>query len=169
MIELNRDDTPPKKEGELWIERMKGATSKSIVILSPAIWGVWTHWNGKRSQPCWKDKSRCPGCIAKHPSRWKGYLHVLDYMRRNQIFLELTPTAARSLKDQVGTGVAMRGVRVTIRRTTSNLGRLLVAVEEAMAFMHNLPNAVDPLKTLLDIWKIEGDVDDWEIGVAVPA
>lgn len=154
MAQLTRDDSPPKREGELWVERLKGSRTKKFTLYSTKIWGVWTHWNGKKSMPCVKPECECAGCVNKQPKRWKAYLHAYDHARRCQVFLELTPTATRSLLEQIGRGVSLRGATITVTRTSSDKGRLLVQVNDVPTIPSMLPEVKDPLKTLLDFWEI---------------
>jgi hypothetical protein len=146
---IREDPTPPRREGELWVERMKGAQCKEFTVYSSKIWGVWTHWSGSRTVPCFVDRSRCPSCLTKCPQRWKGYLHCYDHRGRRPVFLELTPTAARGLLSFVGEGVDLRGLRVTCKRTSSDRGRLLIAVDGSVAVTDRLAVPVDPYEAVM--------------------
>lgn len=172
--EFARDNVPPKREGELWIERMKANGRKQFTIYSRHLWGIWTHWDGKRSQPCYKDKKKCLGCGKGLPTRWKAYVHAYDHIKRMQVFVELTPTASRSLLDQIGKGLALRGVVMTLQRTAAQNGRLNVHLDKVTDATMHLPAEVDPFQTLCSIWGItrpDDQVDDdrYEGGMAIPA
>lgn len=160
MEELNRQNIPPKKEGELWIERLKANAKKAFTIYSPSLWGVWTHWNGSRSEPCHREEKKCNGCKAGFPRRWKAYLHAYDQRRHGPVFIELTPTCARQLLDQVGKGITLRGLVIVLERTKANNGRLSVQLQTQGADPERLPKHLDPYDTLMNIWGLSAKRED---------
>lgn len=149
---LSRQDEPPADRKALWIERLKGAQVKSFHVLSSTIWGVWTHYDGARTVGCLRQKSVCQGCVNQLPRRWKGYLHAYDCRRRHYVFVELTPTAARSLLEQVGKQTSLRGVRLDLKRTQSDKGRLVPTIAGWVDNPQNLPHPADPEETLRKMW-----------------
>jgi hypothetical protein len=158
--QLNRNDDPPDRNGELWVLRLKGNTKRTFTIVSTKLWGVRTHWNGKRTVPCFKPTDSCEGCKKCMPQRWKGYLHAFDGARRGYCFLELTPEAARQLLAQFPKGFNLRGQRIEVERTSSDQGRLHVNVLAPTPNLSILPPEMSPKDTLLNLWEVKGDVSD---------
>jgi hypothetical protein len=152
MSTLNTCHTPPPNGPELLIVRLKAGKKLLCVILSQSLWGVWTHWNGARSEPCFQERAHCNGCKRGLPKRWKGYLHVWDLERRRQVFVELTPVAAESINSQVGLGSVLRGYRVTLERMKGDQSRLIVHVHPMHTDSDTLPPAKDPAGTLTKLW-----------------
>jgi hypothetical protein len=171
MSTLNTCHMPPPNGPELLIIRLRAGKKLTCVILSHALWGVWTHWNGSRSEPCFSEKSHCNGCKRGLPKRWKGYLHVWDFERRRQVFVELTPTAAESINNQVGLGSVLRGYRVSLERMKGDQSRLIVHVHPMHPDVESLPSAKDPDATLRKLWGVDRRVasDEEQSGLAPAA
>lgn len=139
------------------VYRLKAGQSMDAVIVSRSLWGCYTHWNGRCSEPCYEGKGKCPGHKRGLPVRWKGYLHVYDVKRKRQCFLELTPTSADDLLRELGEG-AMRGQRVNIARQQGDKARLSVSVFSAERYtcdVSQLPEPKDPYKTLAKLWGVD--------------
>jgi hypothetical protein len=134
---------------------MKAGETKAFLILSPAISGFWTHWNGRVSAPCVEPHDLCPGCKHNQPSRWKGYLHAVDMVTRNECFLELTPTAAEMLSLQIENKDSLRGFRLELKRTTAANGRLRLQLLPKIERLTDLPSAKDPLISLQNLWGLD--------------
>jgi hypothetical protein len=152
-ISLRRQDRPPKPGPEMRIRRLK-ASQKIVATVLNDLWGCWTHWAGNRSEPCLGDKKTCPGHKRGLPARWKGYLHILDHNNREESFLELTPTAATQLFDQLGTESPLRGNRIQVERMAGDKARMRITVLTAHLSDVQLPPAKDPYKTLCSLWGV---------------
>lgn len=156
MSDLNRDDRPPRIPKTMHLRRLKAGERFHGILLAP-LWGVWTHWNGNRSEPCFKKKVSCPGHRKGLPSKWKGYFHVWNLLERAEEFLEVSPVAADQILDCLTTGHPARGHRVTILRGNGTKARLKVEVNESVPDAESLPQPKDPNKTLRRLWGIADD------------
>lgn len=160
MDGIRREDTPPIAPRTLTLVRLKAGEQLTARILSPSLWGLWTHWNGAQSLPCFRDEKKCDGCKKGWPSRWKGFLHVLRVENRRQIFVELTSHAASMFLDQVPDRHALRGLRVLFERSRGgDNGRLRLTLLSTDSANLDLPAALDPLATLDNLWRIGKRVD----------
>lgn len=156
MLDLDRQDEPPEPGPEMPIIRLRACQKIHVLFLSPQIWGVNTHWNGEKSCPCMRDHSRCSGCKAHWPRRWKGYLDVIDNGQQRRGFFELTPTSALAIKRIIPLGETLRGVYAWIERLKGDRARLRVEVEtwKARAPEDKLPAPMDPFVTLSKLWRL---------------
>jgi len=148
------DDEIPREGPEIFVLRIKGGRMYTFSIWGTQIRGVWAHWTGLRSEPHYNDESECPGCKALKPKRWKGYLHCYCYEMRQEVFLELTPNSASALKQQLASGMSMRGSRVQIRRTKADNGRLEVAFLARVETVDAIPPEKDPRPSILKLWGV---------------
>ena len=155
MTEFNRSDRPPRSGPEMLIRRLKASQSIHCTVLSQSLWGVWTHWNGARSEPCYAEKKECPGCKRGLPKRWKGYLHVVDNMANSTMFLELTPSAAEKILAVLGEADSLRGNRMKVARLAGDKARLVVELMLPFKDVDSLPKSQDPYCTLKKLWGIE--------------
>lgn len=145
----------PKAGPEIYILRMKANKMFTFTILSEHPYGIWVHWNGKKSEPHFKQEDRCPGCLAKRSKRWKCYLHTFCVNLSQEVFLELTPHSAKSLEGQLGAGQSYRGNRIQVQRTASDNGRLLISLLTRIDPKTPLPPQRDPLESILSLWGID--------------
>jgi hypothetical protein len=121
------------------------------------LWGVYTHWAGNHSEPCYDNKKQCPGHKRGLPLRWKGYVHVFNQVTRNEEFLEFTPTSAKQLLDQFGESNPLRGNRVQMVRGRGDKARLTLTALTAATVTNPgiiLPEPKDPYETLCKLWGI---------------
>ena len=146
---------PPKPGPAIFVKRLKGEEAVTVVILGDQVFGIWSHWQGKKSEPHFRDADTCPGCVARRPKRWKGYVHVYDYSANKEIFLELTPHSAHQLHFALGRQSELRGERIRVARSKGDNGRLTVAVLTAEKKTEALPRAKDPRPTILKLWGID--------------
>ena len=151
---IRRCDKPPPRSGpEIRVERLAGGETRDVVILSRALFGVWIHYDERtrRSEECFQDPDKCPGCQQHKPSKWRGYLHVAPGGLAAPYIIELTPECARLLLERF-TG-SLRGIRVQFRRTAKNNGRLLLEVPEwGQPKTDNFPAEIDPEPILRWLW-----------------
>lgn len=168
MPPLNRQDRPPRGGPEMLVLRLKAGVTKLFAILSPSLWGVWTHWAGSKSEPCFQDKKSCSGCKRGLPKRWKGYLHCWDYHDKREVFFELTPLAADAILEQCGEDAPLRGNRIQVVRGAGDKARLKVTVLSAVPRDQVLPEAKDPAKTLSKLWGMDDVVAYPQQPTAIP-
>lgn len=149
---------PQPGPSELVVQLGAGQTFLGV-ILSTAIWGVGTHWNDRagkhgRSERCEKEHGECSGCNGHLPCRWKGYLHVYCFVRKRDVFLELTPGATEQLNLQVQTGEVLRGLRIhAMRGGGGKKSRIDVKLDAYNGNLSTLPAEKDPEPILQTLWK----------------
>lgn len=167
MRKLRTQHEPPSPGPELEILRVKDSAIHPFVVLSAKIFGLWTHWDQKAlngrgaSSPCFGDEKVCDGHKRRLPERWKGYLHVHHLHTKKDGFLELTPTAAGTLKSCLVAITNYRGVRINVARSSnSEKGRLRVTVFDSVQDMSGYPKERCPTETLSKLWKLRPDLDD---------
>lgn len=165
MAEIFEDDVPPKPGPRIEIVRIKANQACELTVYSIKIHGYWTHWLGSCSGPCFKDRSKCPHCKNGMPRRWKGYLYCWLNMVSDSVFIELTPTAAKSIRDRVGPVQSLRGYRMTVTRGNGNKAWLKVDLKSRHQDVSDsiLPDPISPTKTLMQLWGLSdglGETND---------
>lgn len=154
------DNRPPSAGPELFVLRLKGDEFFTFTIWSEEITGMWTHWGKGKSEPHYVDEDNCPGCNARRPRRWKGFIHAYCFEKKQEVLVELTPSSAKSLLDQLGAKASLRGNRIQVKRTKGANGRLLISVLTACPNPQDLPPAKDPKASILKLWGFDEDEFD---------
>lgn len=152
--------TPRPKPGpHHTVVQLDAGESIDGVILSPAIWGVGTHWNDRagkhgRSERCTKEKGECSGCNGELPCRWKGYLYVFCFSRRKCVFVELTPATAESIEMQAPAHKNLRAERIVLTRGAGGKKtRIKVELRDYRGDPAELPADADPEPVLETLWE----------------
>lgn len=158
-LELSESSIPVAPGPDLFVVRMKANEKREIVIYSKEFWGVEVHFgaNSTRSSPHFKNEDLCPGCLNKVARRWKYYLHVYDYRGKRQIFLELTPGAAKQIWNLLPEGQSFRGVRMIVERGPRANAHLKINLLTPVPDDDRLPAAKDPKPSLMKLWGYEVD------------
>jgi hypothetical protein len=151
------DDEIPDDGPELFMLRIKGNQKFTMNVFGKAIRGIFYHWHNGSSEPHYEPSKDCPGCKVAQNKKWKGYLHVYCVEMRQEVFLELTAAAAKSLKHQLGNISNMRGQIFQIKRTTSDNGRLFISILGPHSAPENLPPEKDPRPSLLALYGFTKD------------
>jgi hypothetical protein len=156
---VRQEEPPPRTGPRAEIKRLGPKETMLICVLSPRIWGFIVHWNemeGRRgrTEPCIGELETCEGCKAKLPKKWLGYIFVVA-QGRGPCFVELTPEAARLMRESLGTGETLRGVRGYLRRTEAKNGRLKWERSEYTENAERLPPDQDPLPLLQWLWSYQ--------------
>lgn len=151
---IARQDSPPAVTRVIRIRSVGAHDVFSGTIVSESLFGFWTHWDGRRTIPCWKGQAHCPGCDTEQPTRWKGLIELFDAAQRSTYFVELTPLAAKEFLARLGEE-SMRGLRISIQRERKHSRAPLNLV---MLDRHHgqIPKAHDPWPTLKVVWGIRG-------------
>jgi len=139
------------------IRRLKAKESLTVIILSRALIGLWTHWMGGCSLPCITPKDKCKGCVAKEPNRQKFLLHVYNYGTSQEEVLELPPGAATDFLDFYPLGATIRGQRLKITRGNGKKARLTIEVLPPydQGTLAPLPAEKDPIVPLCELWSMD--------------
>jgi len=152
---FKRCDRPPAVVKVIPIMKVKADSKFSCVVCSHDIFGMYTHWNGRHTEPCMGDKKTCGLCKKGLPRRWVGYLHITQPTGVGSAFLELTATAANMLLNSLGEIKSLRATRIFVYRLGGKLRSpiqidVLGIAEPAM----QLPAPKDPTPTLSVVWKV---------------
>ena len=150
---LRRQDVPPQPGPPCEVIRCGPGPGIRCQILSNAVWGCWTHWDGHRSRECLGEASDCAGHANGWPTRWKGYVSVWCAMRRTVVLLELTPASAGEIIRQAGCDKSLRGLLLRLDRHGSSIrAKIAVELSVSVADIANLPAAMDPEPILRRLW-----------------
>lgn len=108
---------PPEPERRtMYVVTPKVGEPVRAVSLARRPVGVWTHWLDGTTHPHLDAPHPCPGCKAKAPRRWKGYLHAWSYTHKRPCLLELPADAVRLTVQLRDDKVDLRGARINLRR-----------------------------------------------------
>ena len=154
---FQRCDTPPDLGAVLHIIRVGATDRHTLVILSDALVGVWTHYSLKRKRTirCMGDAKNCEGCADEMRKCWSGYLHVCKPTNGVQGVLELTALAGNRVTDLFHGMESIRGQKIFVYRERGNL-KSPVAVEGLGPVEDGfyLPPKKDVFATLRRLWGI---------------
>lgn len=145
----------PQKDPNLaWVETLDAGAKVRVKVYSPAIWGLWTHFNG-RTKPCFENHELCEGGHDEETLRWYGYIFGFHYGLNRCSFLQLTAAAARQWFEQIAPGVSLRGMVVDVSRTASKKGRVNLKVAEYMSSsIDSAAKDKDPHASVFKLWKV---------------
>jgi len=155
MFQPRRDNTPPRPGPKHEVKRLKANERILCTILDDEPSGYWIHWAVRHSIPCNSRREECDGCRLEMPTKWRGYLSVLDHFDMTAKLIELTAHAAESLQLQLGTARDWRGWNVEMSRGNGDKARLTVrgGTRCNQETLDTLPHGLDSLGILLDLWK----------------
>lgn len=158
MFELDRGGGPKPQAGpDIWVRRVDAEETIDFACASPVPWEFWIHWDGpnRKSMPCQKDHSKCPGCLLPLPRKWRGYLYGLNHNTRKMEYLEVTLKGSEQLFELIGHGLSLRGQRFRVARgkaKTAHCRFTLLRTWEDFSPNVKIPQDIDPEKTLLTLW-----------------
>lgn len=166
---LDVDHAHPPSGPQHFIRRVKANQKIDFVCYSKAIWGCWTHWDGRRSHPHLKRKDLCMGCKHGWPKRWKGYLDCFNVDCKQREFVEVTPGVCEFFDAELPAGESLQGQRFELRRGAGDKARFVVTFRTPMQTIKPnwvCPQPLDPKQTLLELWQLNdiklsfGDADE---------
>jgi len=148
----------PKPGPRIEVLRVVTPTWQTFVILSTAPFGKRIHWYGGRSHECTgKDletSTVCHGCQNEWPSKWKGYLDVIQLPSQKRSFLEITPTVWEMIDSLVFKEDTLRGLMIKVKKTPGGrYGRYEIELLERKAPIEQLPRESDPTQILEFLWR----------------
>lgn len=162
-MNLHREPVPPPLVPILPILSPRpGHRPIEAVVLSEAVFGCYTHYEGERTRPCfWMEvgpgpgsRVECPYCKQGLPRRWKGYVAVQTARSGRLALVELT-RAAMELCPRLHPGrSSLRGVALVVTRIgTSRQGRVVAQARDQFPPGHpDLPPAPDVEAALIRLW-----------------
>src|SRR5262249_26461566 len=151
----------PTRNGRiLWVEKLRGNDQQSFVIVSPKLFGFYTHYTDNGSKPCWENHDLCEGGHKETNIRENFLLQAWSLKANKLVFLYLTPGAAEQLEDQVEPGTLFRGLPVVVSRTTKNNGRLNIQVSEFQSAQKISSREIDPWESIMVFLKVPREIRD---------
>ena len=150
---LRRQDQPPKPGPEVEVIRVEKGPGVAVQVCSRAIWGVWTHWDGRRSRECTSEGPLCYGHQQGWPTRWKGYLYVWCPHRKQFCFLECTPNMAGEIIRLQGGIESLRGLLLRASRHGGSIrAKVNVELVQPAGGAGTLPEEISPEPILRKLW-----------------
>lgn len=150
---------PTLRQNVLFVERLVGNETKCYVIYSESMYGYLTHYNGK-TVPCWENHDYCEGGHKEETLRENFLLQAYSQTRGKQVFLYLTPGAAKQLLEQIPEGTSLRGLCIRVTRTEKNKGRLHVQVEEHKERRRLVTPLIDPRESIMRFLRVPKEVQE---------
>jgi len=153
----NWSSDPPAGSGRAMLRIVKAPKEGTIdlVVLSPHIVGIWTHWVGDRTIGC-TNGFGCKCEVTELPTRWKGYLACAQVTDGKVVLAELTGDATRNLmlQDNLLSGPPLRGLVLRLGRVRgSRVGRVVAGIVTGKRFDDAaLPKPPDVQQELQRIW-----------------
>lgn len=111
-----RQDCPPPMGDVMHITRIAATGRVSAVVISPSIWGTFTHWINKRTRRCHPVSKACEGCAAFLPKRWVGFVQWYDFSTKFHGLLELTQLGGNRMYALLELHKTLRGLRIEVGR-----------------------------------------------------
>lgn len=146
-----RGGEPPESGPRLKLIRVKARESFNVAIVGTLFHPFWTHWSGRRTEPCTEPKEECAGCIGQWPQRWKCYLHCIREDSLTEGFLECTALNRDRVRELVGGDKMLRGSRLKVLRGNGDKTELRLMLLRPWIAEHDgeiLPDEQDPEETL---------------------
>lgn len=107
---------PPPLGDVLHVTRVKATGRPSGIIITPTMWGSYTHFMEWRTRRCVGLENGCAGCKLHIAKRWIGFVQWVDSEFTLHCALELTEKAGnrmKAIREKYGT---LRGLRIEVRR-----------------------------------------------------
>jgi hypothetical protein len=158
---LNTSSSPPRRSSVLWVECIRGNERQKFTVYSPVIFGVYQHWTGRRTVPCWENHELCQGGHRESTLKWRGYIHAWSYTRNSAVFVQLTGESIDCWWNQIARGVSLRGQQIYVVRSKADNGRLFVEVDKySTRDANKLPEPLDPRESLFKMWGLDASDQD---------
>jgi len=170
MQALRTCDKPEKSGPGIWVRRLKASEAVHVTVYSNALQGVWIHWNGHTSEPCYSPVRECPGHRRNLPAKQRFYMHVFNHHKRREEFIELPAGAAENVLEFFPQGMTLRGCRLTLTRGGGAKAHLKVEVLPPIdtTVSGPLPQAKDVHETLCQLWNLDPKLFRWNQDTDVP-
>lgn len=148
----------PKPGPRIEVLRVTTPAWQHFAIVSTAPFGKRIHWFGGRSHECTQKvedgEVRCYGCKEEWPSKWKGYLDVIQMPTQKRAFLEITASAWEMLDALVPDEWSLRGLHIKVAKTKGGrYGRYQIELLASKTPIDLLPRESDPAQILEFLWR----------------
>jgi hypothetical protein len=110
-----------------------------LLIVGWPLVGIFTHYQGDRTVPCYEEINQCAFCQAGYNPRWKGYLACYAAGPGRKVIGEITAGACRACPDLVDPSCSRRGYRLELMRMGTARNSLVRA-----RLLPPIPNAPIP-------------------------
>lgn len=154
MSQFSHAPLPPEREDFFPIARPAPGQTLRLVLLSPHVWGVLTHWREGREVPCMRTRNRCFCQRSVVPARWTGYFSAFFVGRRSRkVILPITENAARSHPPILDQQNSLSGIQIDYSRDRgSSCGKCWLRVVEPRIPASRLPSPFDLSVALEKLW-----------------
>jgi len=148
---------PPRRENVFFVRSPKALEVVKFRIYSESIYSVFTHFNGKKTCPCYLNRDLCDPKHSILNLRWKGYVFGWNDSAHCLEWLQLTQECANQLLDQLGEAATLRGLLIQATRTKSKQGRMNCSILNSYGQIDPMRIRTDPplRLSLFNVWGLE--------------
>lgn len=115
-----RNCPPPRPRRVAKIVRPRPGEPLDVIVYTPQVWGMMTHWVNGRTKPCLAKDCPCQKEGSDLRSLWKGYLLAATYDKLSElVIVEISVEAAWQCKELQGQCQLLRGARLKLRRANA--------------------------------------------------
>lgn len=151
----------------LRIVRAPSTGRLKVMILSHQVTGTYTHYQNGRTQPCMGQS--CKGCESALPTRWHGWLIVLNESTDEKQILEVTEGPGETLAAFFSEHRTLRGLRIMMSRPSGKVnGRVHLLRGDQITNHAELQKCPELQRVLLKIWGLDGDKGLGLVGAPAP-
>lgn len=150
-----RQDNPPKGCHVTPIKKVGDKERFTVLVCSSEVFGIYTHWNEKRTVPCGGTRKLCKLCLKEVARRWAGFVHVCNPDGSGAALLEMTALAAERLLACAEEGLGIRGLIVHVYRERGTKKSPIAVARVGRAPAEQvIPRPIDPEPTLCKLWNL---------------
>lgn len=127
----------------------------TVLVVSSAVCGVWTHYTDKRTMPCTRTTGTCLCLDAPETTsrRWRGYVGCVVPGQLRYFLCEVTLNAMLSCAPLRNPSVTLRGSLLKLTRTGAARNSPVVAeLYERPAWSASTPAEFDVPQSLCVLW-----------------
>lgn len=153
------------REPTLPLRRVPASGKVCGIVTTRVLREIWTHYHRGRTVGC--TRPHCPGCNSNAAQRYEGYIGLYSSASKFHCIFGLTVGAVRQISDQLGRLENLRGLCITLSRSSKKPNaRIAVKCEHMLSDTSALPADFEVLEHLQRIWGVEAaeDAVRWQEG-----
>lgn len=152
-VPCNGAQCPDKPDDVFFIEPIKPNAKFGVIVWSPAVWGVWTHFH-EATSPCYENHAHCVEGHDPRTLRFKGYIFGYHMGLMKPAFVQLTPPNVRAFWEQVPEGSQLRGFQINLSRGQKKNSPVKLGVDPYLVpDPARLRADLSPRASLYHMWK----------------